>query len=100
VRGLAQVRLAPDQPWKAAMVGQTLTENAEIRTGPRSSIQLQVPPDQVIRFDQLGTITLSRLMSAARQGSQRPTPTYSIEEGDVQHSTTIRTPNATISIRG
>src|SRR5262245_12701731 len=55
IEGNVQVRPSEDQPWKRAEIGMVLDENAEFRTSLRSAVQIQIPPDQVISLDRLGT---------------------------------------------
>src|SRR5207253_9517847 len=51
IRGLVQARTAADQKWAKAEVGQVLDEGAELRTGPRSTVQFSIPPAQTITLD-------------------------------------------------
>src|SRR6185437_13162042 len=54
VEGLAQVREGEDQKWQPAKVGMVVGQGATFRTGPRSAIQFQIPPDQIVTLDRLG----------------------------------------------
>ena len=44
VSGLVQVRQAEDQPWFVASTNMVLSEGAELRTGPHSSVTCVIPP--------------------------------------------------------
>jgi hypothetical protein len=105
VKGLVQVRTAENQPWKAAKVGMQLTQGAEFRTGPRSSVTCQIPPDQTLVLDRLGTV---RIDEAIRTGGKIKTnmimkygrTRYDIEAAGAEHESTIRSPSSTLAVRG
>src|SRR4051812_26790946 len=62
VEGMVQVRDGSDKPWQKAVVGMTVTEGAEFRTGPRSAVRVLIPPDQTITLDRLGVIKLMQVL--------------------------------------
>jgi hypothetical protein len=105
VEGLVQVRDAADKPWQKAVVGMTVTEGAEFRTGPRSAVRVLIPPDQTITLDRLGVV---KLMQAIQQGSTVKTKVgmpygrtrYDIEEAGIEHQSQLVTPSSTLAIRG
>jgi hypothetical protein len=105
VKGLVQVRTAPDQPWKKAEAGMELTEGAEFRTGPKSSVVCTIPPDQTIVLDRLGTV---KVAEAIRTGTKIKTDLvmkygrtdYAIEAAGREHESTIRSPSSTLAVRG
>lgn len=105
VKGLVQVRTAPDQPWKKAEAGMELTEGAEFRTGPKSSVVCTIPPDQTIVLDRLGTV---KVAEAIRTGNKVKTDLvmkygrtdYAIEAAGREHESTIRSPSSTLAVRG
>jgi hypothetical protein len=105
VEGLVQVREASDKPWQKAMVGMTVTEGAEFRTGPRSAVRVLIPPDQTITLDRLGVV---KLMQAIQQGNTVKTKVgmpygrtrYDIEEAGIEHQAQLVTPSSTLAIRG
>lgn len=105
VQGMVQVRDAADQPWRKAEVGMEVGENAEFRTGPRSSVTCQIPPDQTFVIDRLGVM---RVAEAVRSGDRTRTELimkygrtqYSIEAAGAQHESTIRSPSSTLAVRG
>ncbi|HET6252199.1 MAG TPA: hypothetical protein VFE47_31220 [Tepidisphaeraceae bacterium] len=105
VKGLVQVRMSETQPWQMAKVGMELTQGAEFRTGPRSSVSCQIPPDQTIVLDRLGTIKIDE---AIRNGGAVKTDMvmkygrthYDIEAAGAEHQSTIRSPTSTLAVRG
>ena len=105
VRGLVQVRAAAGEEWKRPAVGQTFGAGAEFRTGSRSSVTLAIGDDQVITLDRLGTMSV---LEALRQGNKVTTDLvlrygrtdYAIEAAGREHDARIRTPSATLSVRG
>jgi hypothetical protein len=105
VTGLVQVRENETAKWQKAAVGMELGENAEFRTGPRSSVTCKIPPDQTFIIDRLGVM---KVAEAARQGNQVRTDLimkygrtqYAIEAAGAQHESTIRSPSSTLAVRG
>lgn len=105
VVGVAQVRPAPDAQWQRAEVGMELGEGAEVRTGPRSRVVCTIPPDQIITIERLGVVSI---LEAARHGNTVTTDVlmkygrtnYEIEAAGREHDAKIRTPSATLSVRG
>jgi hypothetical protein len=105
VIGMVQVREASDKPWQKAAVGRKLTQDAEFRTGPKSSVQFVIPPDQTIALDRLGTVKL--LTAVAEKGKVKTDlgmkygrTRYDIEEAGIQHDATIIGPSSTLAVRG
>ena len=105
VDGIVQVRSEENQPWQAAVVGMIIGEGAEFRTGPRSAVRFQLPPDQVVTLDRLGTVKLVEAIRNAggiktdlgmRYGRVR----YDIEAAGVLHDATIHSPGSTLAVRG
>ncbi|MBL4702542.1 MAG: FecR domain-containing protein [Phycisphaeraceae bacterium] len=105
VRGMVQIRLSEDAPWQKAKNGMELTQGAEFRTGPRSAVQFKIPPDQTITLDRLGTI---KLLTAVAENNKIKTDLgmtygrtrYDIRKAGFEHESTIRSPSATLSVRG
>ena len=105
VKGLVQVRDGADQPWHAAVVNMILSEGAELRTGPHSSVTCVIPPDQTFTLDRLGTV---RVQDAFRQGDKVKTDLimkygrthYDIQSAGLQHQSTITSPSSTLAVRG
>jgi hypothetical protein len=105
IEGLAMVRDGEDQPWRKAEPQMQVGAGAEFRTGPRSSLQFRMPPDQVVTIGSLSTVTLLR---ALQEGSTVTTDlgmkygrtAYTVEEAGVTHQATIRTPSTTMAVRG
>ena len=105
VEGLASVRENETAAWKPAKVGMELTQDAEFRTGPRGTIQFRIPPDQTVSVDRLTTL---KVLQVLRQGGRVTTDLgikygrtrYDLEAGGVEHQSTLRSPNATLAVRG
>jgi hypothetical protein len=105
VKGLVQVRSGPDAPWAAAKEGMEVDEGAEFRTGPHSSVTCQIPPDQTLTLDRLGTV---KIAEAIRSGNKLKTDLvmkygrthYDIEAAGIEHESTIRSPSSTLAVRG
>jgi hypothetical protein len=105
VEGMVQVREASDKPWTKAVVGATVSEGAEFRTGPRSAVRILIPPDQTITLDRLGVV---KLMEAIKQGNVIKTRVgmpygrtrYDIEEAGLEHQSELVSPSSTLAIRG
>lgn len=105
VAGLVQVRLAEDQPWQAVQVGMKLGAGAEFRTGPRSAVQFAIPPAQTVTLDRLGTVKLLQAIESGGMvttdlGMQYGRTRYDIHAAGVEHAATIRSPSATLAVRG
>ncbi|MDB5331446.1 MAG: hypothetical protein JWP03_2597 [Phycisphaerales bacterium] len=105
VKGLVQVRTAENAPWQIAKAGMELDQGAEFRTGPRSSVTCQIPPDQTLVLDRLGTV---KIAEAIRTGNKVKTDMvmkygrtrYDIEVAGAEHESTIRSPSSTLAVRG
>src|SRR5258706_13928425 len=67
VEGIVQVRDGPDQPWRKCEAGITVSAGAEFRTGPRSAVRCQIPPDQTSTIDRLGGM---KALTAIQQGGK------------------------------
>ncbi|MFN4241681.1 MAG: hypothetical protein ACK4PI_00430 [Tepidisphaerales bacterium] len=122
----AEFRRSADSPWEKARVGLVLDENAEFRTGDKSSIRFNIPPGQTFTLDRLGTVRVVeavqtgnrvRTQVAMEQGRVRldvnetaPGSRAQIErvdadaariaESGIVHDTTIRSPNSALAVRG
>jgi hypothetical protein len=105
VQGLVQVRDASDQPWRKCEVGMTVGAGAEFRTGPRSAVRCEIPPDQTFTIDRRGVM---KVLTAIQQGGKVKTDIamtygrtrYDIEQAGIEHESTIRSPSGTLAIRG
>jgi hypothetical protein len=105
VVGIAQARKSENDPWQIVRVGQVFDEGVEFRTGPRSRVVFQVPPDQTIILDRLGVV---KLLIAKREASEVRTSLgmpygrteYQVEEAGLQHNADIAAPGATLAVRG
>lgn len=105
VSGLVQVRAADDQAWQAATVNMQISQGAELRTGPHSSVTCVIPPDQTFTLDRLGTV---RVEEAIRDGNKITTNLmmkygrthYDIEGAGLEHEASITSPSSTLAVRG
>lgn len=105
VQGLVQVRDTEDGAWRKAIAGEVVLEDAEFRTGPRSAVQLVIPPDQTITLDRLGTVKLLQAMKEngkiyTNVGMKYGRTRYDIEAAGQEHEASITSPNSTLAIRG
>jgi hypothetical protein len=104
VNGRVQYRESADKPWKVCAVGVELAEGAEFRTGPRSNVQLLIPPKQTITLDRLGSMTLLEAVQTAGKyktdvGLKHGRVRYDIEAPGVEHESTVSSPNGTLAVR-
>ncbi|MEO6437100.1 MAG: FecR domain-containing protein [Tepidisphaeraceae bacterium] len=105
VEGNVRVRGGEDEKWQTAVVGMTVSENAEFFTGPRSAVQFVIPPDHTITLDRLGTI---KVLQAVIEGGKVKTQMgmkmgralYNIEAAGREHESSISTPSSTLAVRG
>lgn len=105
VKGLVQVRDTDTQPWRTAAAKMIVTQGAEFRTGPHSSVTCVIPPDQTFTLDRLGTV---RVEEAAKHGDKITTDLimkygrtrYDIEAAGLEHEASIVSPSSTLAVRG
>lgn len=105
VEGMVQVREGSDKPWQKAVVGMTVSEGAEFRTGPRSAVRVLIPPDQTITLDRLGVIKLMQVLQEGntiktRVGMPFGRTRYDIEAAGLEHQSELVSPSSTLAIRG
>ncbi|MHC4993685.1 MAG: FecR domain-containing protein [Planctomycetota bacterium] len=103
--GLAQYRESEEGAWKKAEPGVTLPLGAELRTGLRSRVAFMVGDEHTITLDRLGVI---KVLDAIQQDGKVQTEmgmrygraSYQVQVGGVEHESKIRTPSATLAVRG
>jgi hypothetical protein len=103
--GLAQYRESEEGAWKKAERGVTLPLGAELRTGLRSRVAFMVGDEHTITLDRLGVI---KVLDAIQQDGKVQTEmgmrygraSYQVQVGGVEHESKIRTPSATLAVRG
>jgi hypothetical protein len=83
----------------------TVGEGAEFRTGPRSAVQFQLAPDQIVTLDRLGTVKLIEAIASSRGiktdlGMRYGRVRYDIEAAGISHDATIHSPGSTLAVRG
>lgn len=105
VQGLVQIR-EEEGEWMTAKAGMPVTEGSEFRTGPRSAVQFAIEGGHVITLDRLGTM---KVLTAVEQadgsiktdmGMKYGRTSYQIEAGGKEHESTVRSPGATLAVRG
>ncbi|HEY7090910.1 MAG TPA: hypothetical protein VH518_22630 [Tepidisphaeraceae bacterium] len=105
VQGTVRVKPTPDAQWQPATVDMVVGEQAEFRTGARSSVTCVIPPDQSFTLDRLGALSV---LEAIREGKTVKTDLalkygrvrYDIEAAGVEHRAVIRSPSSTLAVRG
>jgi hypothetical protein len=105
VKGIVQYRDDESQPWHIAAPQERISEGAELRTGPHSSVTCVIPPDQTFTLDRLGTV---RVEEAAKHGNKITTDLimkygrtrYDIEAAGLEHEAKISSPSSTLAVRG
>jgi hypothetical protein len=102
---LAEVRVAPDKPWQSAKVGMKVPEGGEFRTGPRSSVQFLIEPDQTITVARLGVVKLLEAINdngklKTSVGMKYGRTRFDIEAAGREHEASISTPSSTLAVRG
>src|SRR3954467_6740611 len=103
--GIVQVRQSEDAPWQKATVGMKLGEGAEFRTGPRSAVRFEIPPDQTITLDRLGTVKLIEAIQRTDSvktdlGMKYGRVRYDVEAAGLAHDSTIHSPGSALAVRG
>jgi len=58
ILGKVQARSSPDKEWETATIGMQLSEGAELRTGPKSSVSFHIGPDQTFTIDRFTAIQI------------------------------------------
>lgn len=122
----AEFRRNAEAPWEKAAPGKVLDENAEFRTGDKSSIRFNIPPGQTFTVDRLSTCKVAeaafdgakvKTTIAMEQGRVRmdvnetgngsaaqirkvDESAFNIAEAGVVHDTQIRSPNSALAVRG
>jgi hypothetical protein len=105
VEGLVQVRESETDKWKKAEIGMVIGQGAEFRTGPRSAVRFELPPDQTVTLDRLGTVKLMDALKTANSvktdlGMKYGRVRYDIEAAGLQHDSTIHSPGAALAVTG
>ena len=104
--------------WEPVKVGLILPPGASLRTGSRTEVDAEALPGQLFTLDRRSQFTVSRaeltrVLGAPKQrmdlelnGTGRlrynidAVPEVKIYSGEVEHRSTIRTPNGTLAVRG
>jgi hypothetical protein len=105
VKGMVQYRDDESLPWHIATAQARISEGAELRTGPHSSVTCVIPPDQTFTLDRLGVV---RVEEAAKHGNKVSTDLimkygrtrYDIEAVGLEHEAKISSPSSTLAVRG
>lgn len=106
VVGYVQARQTEDQPWAKVEVGMTYREGAEFRTMPKTSVEFMIGDNKTAMLDRLGKL---QVIEANRQetgkektdlGMSYGRTGYNVEAAGEESENTVRTPSATLAIRG
>jgi hypothetical protein len=105
VQGSVRVRQDENSPWQIAKEGMELGAGAEFQTAPRSAVQIELPPDQIITLDRLGQMKLLEALQVGKRvktdvGMKYGRVHYAIEAAGLAHDGTIHSPGAALAIRG
>ncbi|MHC4993686.1 MAG: FecR family protein [Planctomycetota bacterium] len=103
--GMAQYREGEESPWNKAEVGVVLGLGAEFRTGLRSRLVFAVGDSHTITLDRLGVIQVLDAIKRdgkvqTEMGMKYGRSVYQVQVGGVEHESKIRTPSATLAVRG
>jgi len=71
VAGTAMSRHGEGRPWQALAVGQQLPVGAQIRTGVRGAVTMNIGPNAEVSIDRLSEVTLGRLEHDAEANAIR-----------------------------
>lgn len=105
VEGIVQVRENSSEKWRKAEVGIVVGAGAEFRTGPRSAVRFELPPDQTVTLDRLGTVTLLDALKTSSSvktdlGMKYGRVRYDIEAAGLAHDSVIHSPGSSLAVRG
>jgi hypothetical protein len=105
VKGDVRVRASDKSPWVAAKVGMVIPQGGEIQTGPRSQVDLFMPPAQKLSLDRMTTVKLVELARTGDKiksniGMQYGRTQLNIEKSGMVHDAKISTPSTTLALRG
>lgn len=90
LKGLAQVKVLEEKPWRLVGKGELLSPVAKLRTGVRSSVQLLTHDGRRINVNGLRSVNIGALQVAH---GRSPTTPY------IEHEATIRSPGKKLSVR-
>ena len=84
------------------MAGQELTEHDEIRTGPRSSVTLRLPPNHIVTLDRPSLVRLVSVLDNGRRGVEMKhgRARFELDAAGIEHEPTIHTPSSRLAVRG
>jgi hypothetical protein len=106
VENLVQVRAGEDDPWQRCQEDMRLGLGVAFRTGPRSAVRFAIGDNETVTLDRLGVI---KVVDAIRQqdgkietdlGMEYGRSELEVEGGGVEHESRIRSPGATLAVRG
>lgn len=105
VTGSVSARASDAEPWARVQVGQQFAEGVELRTGPKSVVKFDIPPDSSITLDRLGTVKVVR--AAIENGTIKTNlgmkygrTRYDIETAGRPHDVQVRSPTSVLAVRG
>lgn len=105
IKGVVQVRSAADQPWQRAKVAMKLGAGWDVRTGPRSAIEIKIGADQTLLLDRMTTIKMLEAIKAEGKiktdvGMKYGRVKYDVKSVGEEVDSKIHAPSATLAIRG
>jgi hypothetical protein len=105
VQGSVQTREDDQRPWQPAAVGMKLPIGGEVRTGIRSAVQLAIGQTQKLTIDRLGVVKILQAIEKDGKiktdvGMKYGRSGLEVQEGGLEHESTIRSPSATLAVRG
>ena len=108
VTGTAQHRPNAQAAWQALTTESTVPLGSEVRTGPRSSVRLQVGENSQVKLESLGIMTIADVALNQDEQSIRTRlykkygkMTATVQHvGDLRNDYQIATPGATLAVRG
>jgi hypothetical protein len=105
VSGAVSARNSDEEPWTRVQPGQQFAEGVELRTGPKSVVKFDIPPDTSITLDRLGTVKVVR--AAIENGTIKTDlgmkygrARVDIDTASRPHDAQIRSPSSVLAVRG
>jgi hypothetical protein len=100
-----QARSSPDKEWESATIGMQLSEGAELRTGPKSSVRFDIGPDQTFTIDRFTAIQILKANFESGKvftdvGMKYGRTRYDVESAEREHDTKVRSPSSVLAVRG
>jgi hypothetical protein len=102
VQGLVSYRPMETAVWTPALPGTVVSEEGQLRTGPRSKVVLEAGAERKV-LDRLGPISIKDAITsgptAMGAGMKYGRVRFDIESGGVVHESVIRSPSTRLAVR-